>query len=93
MNKKTIATLITLGAIVLLIAIGTGYYIYWNKSKKIETGKDALKKAGETAGMITENATKGVLPSLSADPLANNPDINPADKANPFKNVKTNPFE
>ncbi|MDO8552652.1 MAG: hypothetical protein Q7S01_03955 [bacterium] len=26
-------------------------------------------------------------------PLENKPDINPADKANPFKSVKTNPFE
>ena len=93
MNKKTLIILIVLIAIVLSIALGVGSYIYWNKWKKLQAGKDALEKAGEAAETITESATKGVLPSLGTNPLENKPDINPADKANPFKNIKTNPFE
>lgn len=93
MNKKTLVVLIILIAIVLLIAIGTGGYIYWNKWKKLQAGKNALEKAGDAAEKIIEGASKGVLPSLGADPLKNKPDINPADKTNPFKNIKTNPFE
>ena len=93
MNKKTLIILIILIAIVLLAALGAGGYIYWNKWKKLKAGTEALEKAGEAAGKIIEGATKGLLPSVGVDPLENKPDINPADKANPFKNIKTNPFE
>ncbi len=51
-----------------------------------------LDEAGDMAGKITDSATKGVLPSLQTNPLEDKPDINPADKANPFKDIKTNPF-
>jgi flagellar basal body-associated protein FliL len=33
------------------------------------------------------------VPSVSTNPLDNKPDINPVDQTNPFKNIKTNPFE
>ncbi len=35
------------------------------------------------------------LPSLGGDsaPLQNMPDVNPTEKTNPFKDIKTNPFE
>lgn len=92
-NKKTLIVLIVLIAIVLLITLGAGSYIYWNKWKKLNVGKEALEKAGEAAETITESSTKGVLPSLGIDPLENKPDINPVGKSNPFKNIKTNPFE
>jgi predicted negative regulator of RcsB-dependent stress response len=62
--------------LVILIVLGVGYF-YWNK-------KNTEK--------VLEDATKGVLPSLSTNPLENKPDINPADKANPYTNIKTNPF-
>lgn len=93
MNKKTFIILIVLIAIVLLIALGAGGYIYWNKWKKLNAAKDALEKTGEATETITNSATKGVLPSLGTNPLENKPDINPADKSNPFKNIKINPFE
>ncbi|MBU2539784.1 hypothetical protein KJ786_01320 [Patescibacteria group bacterium] len=93
MNKKTLIILIVLIAAILLIALGVGGYIYWNKWKKLEAGKNALEKAGSAVEKIIEGASKGVLPSLGVDPLEDKPDINPADKANPFKNIKTNPFE
>lgn len=77
MNKKTLVIIIIA---VILIALGAGGYFYWNKKTKTDTGK------------IIENATKGALPSINTNPFENKPDINPADKANPYKNIKTNPF-
>ncbi len=93
MNKKTLIILIAIIAAVLLIALGTIGYFYWDKQKKLKAGKDALEGAGESAEALTESATKGLLPSLGENPLENKPDINPADKSNPFKDIKTNPFE
>ncbi|MEK9135430.1 MAG: hypothetical protein AAB451_04035 [Patescibacteria group bacterium] len=84
MNKKTLVIII---AIVSIITLSVGGYFYWHKkniSKKTETASPAEK--------IIDNAVKGVLPSLGTSPLENKPDINPADKANPYKNIKTNPF-
>ncbi len=78
-------------AIILLIALGIAGYFYWINFKKSET-KNALENAGNTAEDITNSATKGVLPSIQINPLENKPDVNPANKANPFTNIKTNPF-
>ncbi len=86
-------TLIIIAA-VLLIGLVIGGYFLWNNWKKSNSPENkALESAGEAAEKITENATKGVLPSLGTNLLENKPDVNPADKANPFKNIKTNPFE
>lgn len=76
-NKINKKTLIII--LVILIALGI-VYLQWNKKIKTEAEK------------IIENATKGALPSINTNPLENKPDINPADKANPFTNIKTNPF-
>ncbi|MEK7574464.1 MAG: hypothetical protein AAB514_02975 [Patescibacteria group bacterium] len=92
MNKKTIIIVI---AVVLLIGLGIGGYFYWNNLKKAQTTVEtkAPEETKDAAEEITESATKGVLPSIGANPLENKPDVNPADKANPFKNIKTNPFK
>ena len=82
--KKEILMIV---AVVLLIALVIGGYFlrnYW---------KNSANNASETADKITESATKGVLPSIGTNPLENKPDVNPADKANPFKNIITNPFQ
>ncbi|MCX6813407.1 MAG: hypothetical protein NTV77_02945 [Candidatus Azambacteria bacterium] len=84
-------TLIIIAA-VLLISLVVGGYFLWNNWKN-SSGDKALDSAGDTAEKITESATKGVLPSIGANPLENKPDVNPADKANPFKNIITNPFK
>jgi flagellar basal body-associated protein FliL len=92
LSKKLLFILI---AAVLVIGLGIGGYFYWNYSKKskAEAGVKALENAGSAAETITEKATEGALPSLGTNPIENKPDINPADKANPFKDIKTNPFE
>ena len=63
-----------------------GYFYFKNKFV-------SAPESAEEAEKITEGATRGVLPSLETNPLENKPDINPADKANPIKNIKVNPFE
>ncbi len=90
MNKKTLIIII---AVILILALGVGGYFYWSKKAKENLGTKALEKIGEVVGKLTEDATKGVLPSIQTNPFENKPDINPADKANPFKNIKINPFE
>ena len=86
MNKKILIIIISA---VLLIGLVIAGYIYWQKSEQKPGGLD--ETAG-TAEKITEGATKGVLPSINTNVLENQPDINPASQANPFKNIKTNPF-
>ncbi len=88
MNRKTLII-----AVILIIAIGVGGYFYWNERVKTNMGTSALEKISDAAKKITESITKGVLPSIQTNPFENKPDINPADKANPYKDIKINPFE
>ncbi|MCL5011003.1 MAG: hypothetical protein M1127_02225 [Patescibacteria group bacterium] len=91
-SKKTIIIII---AAVLAIGLAVGGYFWWNNLKKSEErpGTKVLENAQEATDKITEDVTKGVLPSIQTNPLENKPDINPAGNANPIKNIKTNPFE
>ncbi len=88
MNKKTII-IIAAGFLIVGLAIGGYFYWNWMEKEKIKF----LQEAGDAAEKITDSATKGVLPSLGTNPLESKPDINPADSANPIKNIKINPFE
>lgn len=90
MDKKTLIIIIAVAVVLLVVLIIAGFY--WINLKKSKAGLDALENASNTAQDITNSATKGVLPSLQTNPLEDKPDINPADKANPFKDIKTNPF-
>ncbi len=65
--------------IVLLILLGAGYWY-------VRSGKTEVK-------VTTETPNEEVVPSVSTNPLDNKPNINPVDQTNPFKNIKTNPFE
>ena len=88
MPKKIIFMII---AVILLIVLSITGYFYWINFKKSAI-QNSLKNASNTAEDITNSATRGVLPSIQTNPLEDRPDINPADKVNPFKNIKTNPF-
>ncbi len=94
MNKKLLIGLIILAIVLIIAAAAAGYwyYAYYQKSNKV-TGTDALEQAGNSADDLSKQAAQGVLPSLGTNPLENQPDINPAGQANPFKNIKTNPFD
>ncbi len=89
-KKETLIIIAT----VLLIGLIVGGYFIWNNWKNSNFSENkTLENAGEAVDKITESATKGVLPSIGTNPLENKPDVNPADKANPFKNIITNPFQ
>lgn len=64
--------------IILLILLGV---IYW------------YVRSGDEVKVVTETPKEEVLQSVSTNPLDNKPNINPVDQTNPFKNIKTNPFE
>jgi hypothetical protein len=91
MNKKT--TIIIIVTILIIIGLGAGGYIYWNNQKKSKAAAEASQKAKKAADAVLDSALKGVLPPLEINPLENKPDLNPVEKANPYKNIKTNPFE
>ena len=86
-NKKALI----IAVIILLIVLVIAGYFYWSWLKKTSILRE-LEKNQAAEEKILESATKGVLPSLETNPLENKPDINPADSANPIKNIKTNPF-
>ena len=90
MNKKILIIII---AVVLIIALGAGGYFFWDKKSKEKMRIKTLETVGEAVETITENAAKGVLPSLQVNPFENKPDINPVDKINPYKDIKINPFK
>lgn len=91
-------------AIVFVLAVSGGGYFYWTQNQKpkvVETPvsveskqtDDAKKEDAGTGEIITESATKGTLPSIQMNPLEEKPDLNPVDKTNPYKDIKTNPFK
>lgn len=88
MEKKII---LIIAGVLIILGLAGGSYLYLKSKEK--PGDKILKNAGETADKIIESAIKGALPSIQRNPLENKPDINPADKANPYKNIKTNPFK
>lgn len=89
MNKKIIVPIIIA---ILVIVLGIGGYFYRRNKVKTDMAKKSLEAAEEAAEMLNESIAKGVLPSFQTNPLENKPDINPADKANPFKDFRINPF-
>ncbi|MFH1608645.1 MAG: hypothetical protein ABH951_01340 [Patescibacteria group bacterium] len=79
--------------VVVIIGLGIGGYFYWEKNIKVSSEIKAIEDAEKSAQKITDSATQGVLPGINTNPLENKPEINPVDKTNPFKDIKTNPFE
>ena len=76
--------------IAAIVLIG-GYFYFWKNpadEKKIEEEVVAPSKASVPA-------VSGTLPALNTETnvLEKVPEINPIDKANPFKDVYKNPFE
>ena len=79
MNNKNRFIILAIGIVVL---IGLGLTLYYfqpvEQPSPIPTDQIAPVQAPEYA---------------SPPPLENKPDLNPVDQTNPFKGVKTNPFE
>lgn len=60
---------------------------------KTDIVPDTAVNSSEDKSKIIEDAIKGVLPDIQANPLEEKPNLNPVDKTNPYKNIKTNPFK
>lgn len=90
-KKKFIIVLTTILAIISLIALISGFlfWLQWNKSNK---PLNESQKNTENSNNLQESASKNVVPAFQTNPLENKPDVNPANKANPFIKIKTNPF-
>ncbi len=80
--------LIAIAVAVLVVLLSVGYW-YW-QSGKVEPEQPAAKVEEE---VVPETVNGEVVLPDSIKPLESKPDINPADQANPYKNIKTNPFE
>lgn len=88
MSNKVLAAVLA----VLVIALAVwAYYFYGGTTT-------APEKTTETEPFVpseaTTSVTENILPAIEAqsNPLQDVPDVNPAEKSNPFSNVKTNPF-
>ena len=79
MKKGVIIVVIVL--VLLLIVIG---YLFLKS-----------RKSSQSAEKMSQIINQGVLPSLgeNTNPMKNKPDVNPVDASNPFRSIKTNPFE
>ena len=73
-------------AIVVIVAAAIAGYFYW---------KSAPKEALPAPAKASQPAVSGTLPELNTETnvLKDVPEINPVDKANPFKDVYKNPFQ
>ena len=69
--------IIAIIAFLVLVALGTAYYFY-------------PKPEGKMLDVETVQVQTSYSPVA---PLENKPDLNPVSKTNPFKDIKTNPFE
>lgn len=79
---------------IALITLGIGVFFYINNSQSPEQAVNLpAEQTDATAQPTGEQTSQIALPSIQTNPLENKPDINPAGKANPIKNIKTNPFE
>ena len=81
MNKKRIITIVS---VILIVAVAVIGYLLLNSKMPSQSTED-----------IEQIVNQGVLPSLgeSTNPLKNKPNVNPVDTSNPFRSIKTNPFE
>lgn len=72
----------------VLIAVAAGFW-YWKKAAGTPE-----EKAAESAEKAVESATQGTLPEINplSNPLDKIPEVNPVEKANPFKDIYKNPF-
>jgi len=95
MLQKIHKIIIIIVAVVVVIGLGVGGYLVWVNLKKSKEAPEttSTENATGTAEKIMEEATKTALPSIQTNPLEDKPDVNPASKANPIKDIKTNPFD
>lgn len=89
-NEKINKTVFIGGLILAVLIAGAAAFWYWKK-----TAATPEEKAAESAEKAVESATQGTLPEINplSNPLDKIPEINPVEKANPFKDIYKNPFK
>ena len=88
--KSHIKEIILIAVAVVLVAAGVVWYFAFRQEEQASE-----EKAAESLERAVESAGAGTLPEINplSNPLEKMPDVNPVNRANPFKDVKTNPFE
>src|SRR3989338_132290 len=96
--KQEKIVIIILAAAVVVIAAGYGAWgFFCSKAQWAPQGQEEKTQApSPQEGTQSEaKATYVTLPEIEsvANPLENLPDLNPVERANPFNDIYTNPFE
>lgn len=99
MQKNTLVVVVIL---IVLAIIASGYF-YWSKyyqktelvAPVMEQKIKEIEKVEEAGEVLIESYTKSTLPEINpqSNPLEKLPETNPIEQTNPFKDLKTNPFE
>ncbi|OGN06013.1 MAG: hypothetical protein A2746_01550 [Candidatus Yanofskybacteria bacterium RIFCSPHIGHO2_01_FULL_44_22] len=77
--------------IVLIVAVAAIFgFLQWQKYKTAQTPVEKPAGIGSDLYQKTGNPAEN-LPAIN--PLDNKPDVNPLSEANPFSDIKTNPFK
>lgn len=85
--------------LVIMVAVAAAGYGAWRffGVKSQPTTQEEKTQAPSSQGAAQEAATSsyGTLPEIESvtNPLENSPDLNPVERANPFKDIYTNPFK
>lgn len=87
MDRRTLITVV-----IALAVVAAGAW-YWYENLRITPEEQALTEAVDllAGSEITDEVSSAV--DTSVKPVGETPDANPVERANPFTNVKTNPFE
>lgn len=87
MEEETNNALPKSAIVIAILALAIGGFLIW---------RYGLNKKAVPARSVEEAATAGVLPEITpiTNPVgAKLPELNPVQKANPFKDIYKNPFE
>lgn len=90
-NKKMFWLVISAGVLVLLIVII--YFVGLSGKTKAPEPKVSQQKTPEQINKSIEAVTESTkVEAPSANPYQDVPSLNPVEQANPFRELKTNPF-
>lgn len=90
-QNKTLFIILAVVAAVAAISFGAWKFL----SSNPPAGGPPTSGVQEQAPQNEATSTYGTLPEIESvsNPLENSPDLNPVERANPFKDIYKNPFE
>ena len=84
---------VILGVVVLVIVLGAGAWWYFAQKTEIAVVEEPTPEPIKTSEDVVEAVTAPEL-EVGSNPVENKvPEVNPVDRANPFKDAYQNPFE